>query len=282
MSARSAWMPLYIGDYMRDTGHLTTIEHGAYLLLIMHAWGQDGALPGDEDRLRIIAKMDVKDWRRSGTTLLEFFVRNGAAFRHKRIDAEIANAKANVEQRRAAGRASAERRAQQRKPNGKGNGNDNDGGNGPTNENPTPVATPVAAPSQRNAIPSPSPSPRKKDSELRSGAADASPPDLAPDVRSELWLEGAAIVCGLTGLPEKRAKALIGKLCRDADDDCARVLAVLHEARDTRPVDPVPWLVAAIAARREPRNGFLALIRDEGIGVPANPVAAFLENPNVH
>jgi uncharacterized protein YdaU (DUF1376 family) len=80
-----AWMPLYIADYLADTRHLSTLEHGAYLLLIMHYW-QHGGLPTDERQLARIAGLQTKEWNRSRPQLIPLF---GSELKHKRIDAEL-------------------------------------------------------------------------------------------------------------------------------------------------------------------------------------------------
>jgi uncharacterized protein YdaU (DUF1376 family) len=80
------WMPLYVGDYLGDTGHLTTTQHGAYLLLMMHYW-RKGELPDDDRQLSKIAKLPLKTWCEYRAILQDFF---HDGWKHKRIDAELA------------------------------------------------------------------------------------------------------------------------------------------------------------------------------------------------
>jgi uncharacterized protein YdaU (DUF1376 family) len=79
------WMPLYVGDYLGDTGHLTTAQHGAYLLLMMHYW-RKGDLPDDDRQLSKITKLPLRTWCEYRQTLQDFF---HEGWKHKRIDAEL-------------------------------------------------------------------------------------------------------------------------------------------------------------------------------------------------
>lgn len=109
MAETDIWMPLYVDDYIADTRHLSTAEHGAYFLLIMHAWRKGGALPRDAERLRRIAGMSAKEWKASWPTLAEMFVETDGGFRHKRIDHELERAKTIRDQRSEAGKSAAAR-----------------------------------------------------------------------------------------------------------------------------------------------------------------------------
>jgi uncharacterized protein YdaU (DUF1376 family) len=94
------WMQFNVGDYVRDTRHLSTLEHGAYLLLIMRYW-EDGGLPDNEALLARYAGLTAEQWAQSRDVLAAFF---HDGWHHRRIDDEIAKAAAKIEQRRAARR----------------------------------------------------------------------------------------------------------------------------------------------------------------------------------
>ena len=106
------WMPLYVADYLADTGHLSCEEHGAYLLLIMHYW-RNGGLPTEDAELARICRLPLRKWAKLRETLARFFHDD---WRHKRVDKELANAAATMKKRSAAGTAGASARYGKRMP----------------------------------------------------------------------------------------------------------------------------------------------------------------------
>ena len=104
------YMPFYIADYLADCSHLTTLEHGAYLLLIMNYWQRGRVLPASDDRLANIARLSSEDWAMVRPALSEFFEQSASDWKHKRIEIELSKFRNKTEQAKAAGKASAERK----------------------------------------------------------------------------------------------------------------------------------------------------------------------------
>ena len=103
------WMPLYIGDYLAATQHLTTEESGAYLHLLMHAW-KEGPLPVNEELLRRITRMDRKRWTATWALLSPFFQRTESGFVQKRLETERVAPGEQKDRRSQHGRAGANAR----------------------------------------------------------------------------------------------------------------------------------------------------------------------------
>lgn len=87
------YMKLYVADYLADTTHLTTREHGAYLLLLMAMWRAGGKLPANDAKLAKIAKCSASEWAQMRPAILAFFRRRGASLSHKRLAKELDHAR---------------------------------------------------------------------------------------------------------------------------------------------------------------------------------------------
>jgi len=106
------FMPFYIGDYLRDTQHLSAEQHGAYLLLLMACWTY-GSLPDDDRQLASIAKLSWRKWLRFSSKFENFFAKKSDGLWHqKRIDLERQRAENIREVRSKSGSKGAAKRKQ--------------------------------------------------------------------------------------------------------------------------------------------------------------------------
>jgi uncharacterized protein YdaU (DUF1376 family) len=100
------WMPLFNGDLLANTLHLSAQEFGAYMLLIIHAWEFHAKVKvADAQR---IARVGNRHWAKVRATLAPFFeppdgLQGGALeVVHTRVATELAIAAEMSNKRKAA------------------------------------------------------------------------------------------------------------------------------------------------------------------------------------
>lgn len=93
----------HIGDYLKDTAHLSLLEHGIYRRLMDVYYTHEKALP--EDPCRLIGARSKEEREATQAVLAEFFELVGAEWHHKRCDEEIARYKGKQDKARASAEA---------------------------------------------------------------------------------------------------------------------------------------------------------------------------------
>lgn len=236
------WMPFYVADYLADTSHLSTVEHGAYLLLIMHYWQHEG-VPDDDKKLARITRLSIEEWLEIKDTISEFF---DDEWRHKRIDGEIAKSEEIISKRVAAGKAGA--RARYGKSNNKGSGK------GIANA----TASAIANAQQTHSHPHPHPH------------SSVSKETAREDLKESFWADGINWLADKTGKSAASLRSVVGLMCKDhGNDEVQRVLVKAMEMQ-IAPADPLAWMRKALSKRTEKPD------KPEDFGVSTSPWKARL------
>jgi uncharacterized protein YdaU (DUF1376 family) len=85
----------HLGDYARDTAHLTMLEHGAYGLLLDRYYATEHGIPADQAHR--IARARTRDERSAvDAVLTEFFTLCDGIWTHGRVRREIEKAQTKI------------------------------------------------------------------------------------------------------------------------------------------------------------------------------------------
>jgi uncharacterized protein YdaU (DUF1376 family) len=236
-------MPLYVGDYLRDTQRLTTLQHGAYLLLLMDYWATQNPIPDDDAQLAAIVRQPLRSWRKIRPAIERFFTIADGRWTHKRVEMEIQKVIASRAMRVTSGRLGAESRWKNQKPDKTKTCDGSTDGNAIAHA----MADAIGSPSvcYDFAITESESEEKKKilnpmnSVSIETGASaparGLSGPEPALDLDKILFAEVKEI-CG------RNAGGLAVKLRRMKDGDTAAALEIVEMARTKG--DPKTWLAA--------------------------------------
>lgn len=165
-------LPLWTDGYLADTRHLSTVEHGAYLLLLMEAWRRPScSLPADDKFLSRLAGVSMPEWLDMKDTILAFWKLNERTqtITQKRLTKE----RQFLDKKRDENRVKALSRWKKTKS---------------SDADAMPEAMPEAC---RDDAPTPTPTPTKKKAPSSPKKGSRLPDDFKPD---QAWVKGRSIL----------------------------------------------------------------------------------------
>ena len=135
----------HLGDYARDTGHLSILEHGAYTLLLDRYYATEAGIPAAQVH-RLARARSQEEIAAVDAVLADFFELRGGAWINRRAEEEIEKAHVRIEAAKENGKRGGRPRKNpeetQQKPSGLSLGSETKPSRNPT---PNPAETQVEA-----------------------------------------------------------------------------------------------------------------------------------------
>jgi uncharacterized protein YdaU (DUF1376 family) len=101
--AQAPIMPVFTDALIGDTTHLSTEQFGAYVLILLATWRNNGkALPDDDARMAHVCRISVARWRKNVRPVLVEFFKDG--WHQPRLEKEWNRVNRLIEVRRTEGR----------------------------------------------------------------------------------------------------------------------------------------------------------------------------------
>lgn len=104
------FMPIIVGDYLKETMHLSPEQHGIYDLLLMNYWVRGEALPDDDEYLARVAKASLCQWQTHRPVIGKFFGIADGKWVHTRTEEQLAVARRKMETKSKSGKMGASAR----------------------------------------------------------------------------------------------------------------------------------------------------------------------------
>jgi uncharacterized protein YdaU (DUF1376 family) len=202
----------HLGDYAKDAGHLSMLEHGAYTLLLDRYYTTERPIASRDEAYRVCRARSRVEQAAVDAVLREFFTADGDAFVKGRCEEEIAKA------------------AHQRTVNqelGKRGGR--------------PKRTESTTEHITDSVPIHNPSQTPDSNTSVANATGGEPPSVEELTRQELWSAGKSLLLE-QGMPKAQCGSFVGKLVSDYGEQA--VIDAVRSAVSNRPADAVTYLKA--------------------------------------
>lgn len=243
---------LYMGDYQRDTAHLSLAEHGAYLLMLQHFYSTERPLPTGTALHRMLRAQSKVERDAIDSVATQFWAKTPEGLVNQRAETEIRKSDHQRAINREIGsRGGRPKRTEQETDSVSKTGTEQETDSVSVREpNRNPNQTPDTRQEQDQDQ-------KQKASELRSGEnPPEKPPKPVPDdppaepPPDPIWGTGLAFL-RRKRIPEPQARALLGKLRKACGDIPTGALLAQAEADDI--TNPAAWLMAAAARNHGPQ-----------------------------